>query len=111
MHSVAVLSHSPLQVPAVGPDELPAMHVLLPEHQPQPASIAHAEHVVAAPQPPVLHEPVVHAQSPHEPELGPPDVPAMHPPPLLHQPHPAWIVHSPQLAYPHTVAGGWHVPL
>ena len=98
VHSVALLSHSPAQVPVVGPAKLPGRQVLLPVHQPQPESAAQLAQSVCDVQPPTVHEPTFGAQSAQLPMLGPLVAPSMHVPVLLHQPQPNWSAQSAQVA-------------
>lgn len=95
-HSPGEVSHSPEQLPEVGPAKLPSMQVLEPVHHPQPAIPSQLVQSVALEQPPTLHAPCSQAQSPQLPLLGPVELPSWQLPVLLHQPQPKCEVHSAQ---------------
>ena len=98
MHSLGLLSHSPAQVPVVGPAKLPGTQVLVAVHQPQPDSAAQLPQSVCDEQPPTVHAPTFGAQSAQLPVLGPLVAPSMHVLVLLHQPQPNWSAQSAHVA-------------
>lgn len=112
MQLVVVHFQSP-QLPAVGPPEVPAWHVPLVAHHPQPARDAHASQVVDVEQVsimPPLHIVEVHRHDPHAPVSGPDAVPRWQVIVSAHQPHGNSPVHALQSVAPHSVIGARHVP-
>jgi hypothetical protein len=82
--------------PVSGPDALPFQHVPVSAHQPQSSSDVHPPQSVCAAQSLAVHSLESQLQSPHDPLLGPLEVPLVHAPEAPHHPQPARPVQSPQ---------------